>query len=159
MLRRLTRGAMAEMRTLLVELRPSALLDADLGELLRQLGQATAGRAELVVDFEITSVPAPPPDVKVALYRITQEALNNVVKHAQAKHVTLRLQTIAAGLEVCVRDDGRGFNLADIPQGHFGLGNMRERAEAIGATLEIKSHPERGTRLIVTWKNSEESIR
>ncbi len=161
MLRRLTRGAMAEMRTLLVELRPSALLDADLGELLRQLGQATAGRAEVEVDLEIDSeiesAPAPPPPVKVALYRIAQEALNNVVKHAQADHVTMSLRTFAGGLELRVGDNGRGFKLKDIPQGHFGLGNMRERAEAVGAAFAIKSQPSRGTQIIVTWKNSEES--
>jgi nitrate/nitrite-specific signal transduction histidine kinase len=161
-LRRLTRGAVAEMRTLLVELRPSALLDADLGELLRQLGQAASGRAELEVDFEIDSeidaVSAPPPDVKVALYRIAQEALNNVVKHAQADHVTVSLQSTAQGLRLSVRDDGRGFDRAEIPAGHFGLGNMRERAEAVGARLELESEPGQGTWVIVSWRETEGRI-
>jgi signal transduction histidine kinase len=160
MLRRLTRGAMAEMRTLLVELRPSALLEADLGELLLQLGQAVSGRAAIEIDFKteaIEAAPAPLPEVKVALYRIAQEALNNVVKHAQADRATVDLRATAKGLRLSIRDDGYGFDLEEIPQGHFGLGNMRERAEAIGAALEIESQPGRGTQVVVTWRDMEES--
>ncbi len=160
MLSRLTRGAMAEMRTLLVELRPSALIESDLDKLLRQLCQVATGRTDLEVDFrmeaEIESAPPPPPDVKVALYRIAQEALNNVVKHAQASRAEVSLRMAATGFRLRVWDNGCGFDLEDVPQGRLGLGNMRERAEAIGAALEIESHPGRGTQIVVSWRNGEE---
>lgn len=160
MLSRLTRGAMAEMRTLLVELRPSALIESDLDKLLHQLCQVATGRTEVEVDFrmeaEIESAPPPPPEVKVALYRIAQEALNNVVKHAQASHAEVSLRMIATGVRLRVWDNGCGFDLEDVPQGRLGLGNMRERAEAIGAALEIKSHPGQGTQIVVSWRNGEE---
>jgi len=91
-LRQLTRGALAEMRTLLLELRLSALIDAELGDLLRQLAESITGRAQLPVAVEVEGQCALPPTVKVALYRIAQEALNNVTKHAGASRVSVRLR-------------------------------------------------------------------
>ncbi|HEY1297624.1 MAG TPA: GAF domain-containing protein [Chloroflexota bacterium] len=153
-LRRLTRGAMAEMRTLLVELRPDALTDLSLGELFRQLVEATAGRTRLEVSSRVEGpVRRLPPRVHIALYRLAQEALNNIVKHSQAVHASVELTFTDDGVQLRVTDDGCGFvsEGADIPPGHFGLGIMRERAAAIGAQLRIISEPGAGTVVEVTW--------
>ncbi len=158
-LRDLTRGALAEMRALLLELRPSSLAEAELGELLRQLTEAVIARARLPVTLTLTGEPPPlPPDVQVALYRIAQEALNNVTKHANASAVTVALSAEGAALTLLIEDNGRGFDPASIPPDHLGVGIMRERAESIGAALEIDSQPQRGTRLRVQWQaNPEET--
>jgi signal transduction histidine kinase len=154
-LRKLTRGAMAEMRTLLVELRPSTLIKADLAELLCQLGETVAGRTESRVELAISPIPPLPAEVKVALYRIAQEALNNVVKHAHANRVEIGMEAEKGAVTLCVHDDGRGFDMAGIPTGHFGLDNIRERAEGIGAELVMASVPGHGTQITVIWRQDE----
>ena len=87
----MSRGALAEMRTLLLELRPASLLETRLEDLFRQLGEAASGREGIPVDVIIDGDISLPPEVHVAMYRIAQEALNNVVKHARAKNVVIRL--------------------------------------------------------------------
>jgi signal transduction histidine kinase len=153
-LRQLSRGALAEMRTLLLELRPAALVETDLRHLLRQLGEATAGRTGLPVAVEAEEICPLPDDVHVALYRIAQEALNNTVKHARAGRVEICLRCLdgRTGIELSVRDDGRGFDPAEIAPDRLGLGILRERAQAIGAKLEITSQPGEGTRVEVVWR-------
>jgi signal transduction histidine kinase/ligand-binding sensor domain-containing protein len=170
-LRQLSRGAMAEMRALLLELRPSALVEAGLGDLLRQLAEATSGRTGTPVTTTIDCNCTLPPDVHVALYRITQEALNNVMKHAHASRVivSLRCRPAVRGrsstspsasgdtgrcqeVELQVSDDGRGFDPGSVSSEHLGLGIIRERAQAIGAWLEIATKPGRGTKVTVVWK-------
>ena len=151
-LRELTRGALAEMRTLLLELRPSALVEARLGDLLQQLGQSITGRARVPVSVQVEETCHVPVDVKVALYRIAQEALNNVAKHAEASEATVRLDCRPDQIELTVRDDGRGFDPTHTPADHLGLGIMRERAESVGATLTIDGGAERGTQIQVLWK-------
>jgi signal transduction histidine kinase len=108
------------------------------------------------------------PDVHIALYRIAQEALNNAIKHARADKVTVHLRCTSSPsvdpdggqrekLKLVVRDDGRGFNPDEVSPDHLGLGIMRERAEAIGVTLEIESGTGHGpgTQIKVTWKGEE----
>jgi signal transduction histidine kinase/ligand-binding sensor domain-containing protein len=152
--RELTRGALAEMRTLLLELRPSALVDAELGDLLRQLAEATIGRARVPVDVQIEGEYSQmTPDVKVALYRIAQEALNNVAKHSGAGQATVRLRCGAEVVRLCISDDGHGFDVGSIPPDHLGVGIMRERAEAIGATLTIESEIGQGTDVTIVWES------
>jgi PAS domain S-box-containing protein len=150
-LRELTRGALAEMRTLLLELRPAKLLEIDLADLLRQLAEAVAGRARVPVTVQIEGDTDIPADVKVALYRIAQEALNNVAKHAQAHHAQIKLVRDAEFIDLAVADDGCGFVFERIAPQHLGLGIMRERAEDIGATLTVQSQPNQGTRVVVRW--------
>ena len=157
--RELTRGALAEMRALLLELRPSALVEADMGELLRQLAEATTGRARVRVGVKIEGKCVLLPDVKVALYRIAQEALNNVAKHAGAREAMVDLrcspqdvETRDGTVELRVKDDGRGFKSESISPDSLGLGIMRERAEAIGATLIVNSEVGRGTEVVVAWE-------
>jgi signal transduction histidine kinase len=168
-LRQLSRGALAEMRTLLLELRPAALVEADLGDLLRQLGEAVAGRTGATLSIALEGRAQLPPEVHVALYRIAQEALNNVVKHAKARTVDVRLcrspairqrhagRRISAELEVC--DDGMGFDPNSVPTDRLGMGIIRERAEAIAAKLDIETAPGRGTRITVDWSSLPESQR
>jgi signal transduction histidine kinase len=159
-LRELTRGALAEMRTLLLELRPSTLTEVELSELLRQLTEAMIARARLPVTLTIENEPPLlPPDVQVALYRIAQEALNNVTKHAGASAVSVHLRTEDERLTLVIEDNGRGFDPANVPPDHMGVGIMRERAETIGAALEIDSRPGQGTRLQVQWETgSKETV-
>jgi PAS domain S-box-containing protein len=153
-LRELTRGALAEMRTLLLELRPSALVDAELGDLLRQLAESIIGRARVPVALEMEGECDLPAGVKVALYRIAHEALNNVAKHAGASQATVNLRCRPEQVELHVSDDGRGFDPEGIPPESLGLGIMRERAEAIGATLTVESEIGRGTQVVVVWTDT-----
>jgi signal transduction histidine kinase len=167
-LKQLNRGALAEMRTLLIELRPSALIEANFGDLLQQLAEAASGREGLPVDIKVECDCTLPPDVHIALYRITQEALNNVVKHARAgqANVLVTCSHCSAGkfdeekpMEITLRvtDDGKGFRQDQIQHDQLGLGIMRERAEDIGARLDIESEPGGGTRIIVQWQESHQN--
>ncbi|MEJ2211130.1 MAG: GAF domain-containing protein [Anaerolineae bacterium] len=158
-LRQLSRGALAEMRTLLLELRPAALVEANLRDLLRQLGEAASGRAGIPITVDVEDPGPLPQEVHVALYRIAQEALNNVVKHAQAGHVEVLLRCPDDGdgreglqIELAIGDDGRGFEPDKVPPDRLGLGIITERAQAIGAALQIDSRPGEGTRITVVWK-------
>jgi len=153
-LRQLTRGALAEMRTLLMELRPAALIEVDLSDLLRQLGEAFTGRARLPVQLDIEEAIEFPPDVKVGLYRIAQEALNNIFKHARASQVTISLKSVKDGAQLCIVDDGRGFDPSNVSSDHLGLNIMNERCKEIGAHLEIDSHIGTGTKVITFWKTN-----
>ncbi|MFN2284003.1 MAG: histidine kinase, partial [Anaerolineae bacterium] len=155
-LHQLSRSALAEMRTLLLELRPAALVEARLTDLLRQLADATAGREGVPVTVTVEDVPKLPPDVHVTFYRTAQEALNNVVKHSRASQVEINLHCVPrVGVELLVRDDGRGFDPAQAHSDGLGLGIMHERAQAIGALLEIESELGSGTQVRLVW-NAEE---
>lgn len=156
----LNRGALAEMRTLLLELRPAAITESALPDLLRQLTEAVRGRSQLQVSLRVEGAPPAaglPPDTQIALYRIAQEALNNVVKHADATKVIVALAFGAAGVLLSVADDGDGFIIDH--DGHpdsFGLSIMRERALKIGAELQIESAPGAGTRVTVVAPHAEQ---
>ncbi len=150
-LRSLTRGAMAEMRALLAELRPSTLTDTDLADLLQLLGNAFTGRTSIPVTVNIAGESALPADVQVAFYRICQEGLNNIAKHAGANHVAIERRQAADVTELYLRDDGRGFDPIRALPGHYGLGMMRERAEAVGAVLSVTSQAGHGSEIVVRW--------
>lgn len=153
-LRQLTRGALAEMRTLLLELRPATLMEVSMDELLRQLTEAARTRARVPMELTLDGESQLPPDVKVAFYYIAQEALNNVAKHARADQVWVTLERHPDGASLCIRDDGQGFDVNTVTPEHLGLAIMRERTEAIGGKLEIESTPGAGTRVTVTWSDS-----
>jgi len=152
-LRELTRGALAEMRTLLLELRPAALVEASLADLLRQLAESITGRARVPVAFELEGECELEAEVKVALYRIAQEALNNVAKHAGASRATVSLRCEPGQVDLHIRDDGIGFDPGGLAPNSLGLGIMRERAEAIGAELKADSRPGTGTLIEVVWRS------
>jgi PAS domain S-box-containing protein len=152
-LRQLTRGALAEMRTLLVELRPNSLVQIPLPDLLRQLCESLIGRTRLPIHFIASGQGKIPPDVQVAFYRITQEALNNIIKHAKATKVVVTLQ-MGNSIRLVIVDDGCGFDLAKVTANHMGLKIMCERTESIGAHCAIYSQPGEGTQITITWENN-----
>lgn len=154
-LRKLTRGAMAEMRALLAELRPSTLTDAELGDLLHLLGNSFTGRTNIPAILTVNGQGALPAEAQVAVYRVSQEALNNIAKHAKASRVEIILTHAKSSIELSIRDNGRGFKLEQIASGHYGLDMMRERAEAVGAQLSITSEPGQGTHLTLRWQEAE----
>ena len=149
-LRQLTRGAQAEMRTLLLELRPQQLLEIELPELLDQLITAMECRKKMTVAVRLNPVELEPTK-RVALYRIAQEALTNITRHSGATTVTIALGPMPTPgwVELRITDNGRGFDPDKVPPGHLGLSIMRERAEAIGAELAVVAAPGHGTRLAV----------
>ncbi len=154
-LRQLTRGALAEMRTLLLELRPSALIEAELGELFRHLTDAFTSRARVQVEYAIEGDIDLPPDVKIALYRIAQEALNNIAKHAEATQAELTIHCQPEGLSMTISDNGRGFNPSKVSPEHLGMGIMKERADSIAADLNVISRSGEGTQVLVNWSAAE----
>jgi PAS domain S-box-containing protein len=153
-LRQLTRGALAEMRMLLMELRPSALAEVGLVDLLRQLSEAAAGRAGFPVSYSIEGQCTVPLDVQVALYRVAQEALNNVVKHSGASQAEMHLVCEGNSARLAIADNGSGFDMKSVSPKHMGLRIMQERADAVGAALEMVSSEGRGTKITVVWSDA-----
>lgn len=153
-LRHLTRGASAEMRTMLLELRPAALTEKPLGELLRHLTEAVTGRTRVPVRLTVQGDSSLPPQVQIAMYRIAQEALNNVAKHAGASEAAVDLHCLPGQVALSVRDDGTGFDPSDVRPDQLGVGIMRERAESVGAALQVTGKPGHGTQVVVIWQSS-----
>jgi PAS domain S-box-containing protein len=151
----LIRGALAEMRTLLFELRPDALEEASLGRLLHQQADMLTGRTQIPVEVTVQGEAELPPEVKIALYRIAQEAFNNIVKHAGATQVAATLRFLPDKSELALKDNGRGFDPGTVPAECMGLRIMRERAESVGATVDIGSALGHGTKVLVNWTKDE----
>jgi signal transduction histidine kinase len=150
-LRQLTRGALAEMRTLLLELRPATLTQTRLSDLIRQLCEAFIGRSRLPIKLNIEGDGALPPEVQIAFYRIAQESLNNVFKYARASQVDVGLFISSSTVRFEVCDNGVGFDMSTSKPTSLGLRIMHERAEAIGAEFNISSTLGSGTCVEVTW--------
>jgi PAS domain S-box-containing protein len=148
-LRELQREALAEMRALIFELRPGNVEENGLIQALRTHSAALSGRIGLPVVVEGDLADRPPIDVEEGLYRIAQEALHNVVKHAGAKQVKVEVGRAPDGVKLRVVDDGRGFDPAAVPDGHLGLAGMQSRAERLGGTLTVASVRDRGTTIEV----------
>ncbi|MCI0708747.1 MAG: response regulator [Chloroflexi bacterium] len=145
----LTITALSEMRILLLELRPASLTQIGLKQLFEQYLKPIQGRRQFKLVMKIDDIPPLSPDVQIALYRITQEALNNIEKHAQATHVSVKAQAHEDGIILEIVDNGSGFDEAEVQNASLGLGIMRERAENIGASISIQSKPGKGTRILV----------
>lgn len=147
----LTRGALAEMRALIFELRPEALGEEGLVSALRKQAAALSSREQIAIRVEGPEERlALDADMEEHLYRIVVEALHNVVKHARAQTATVVVTAEAGVLEFAVSDDGEGFDTATEHGGHWGLSMMRERAEAIGATISVSSAPGAATTVTVS---------
>jgi signal transduction histidine kinase len=150
-LRQLTRGALSEMRTLLVELRPTALEDTDLTDLIRHQINAFIARSRVEVNYTCNSTHNPPPEVKEMTYRIAQESFNNIAKHAEASCVMVELNSHINRLELIIQDNGCGFEPDSDQLEGLGLGIMAERAHVLGAKLHIDSQIGEGSRIHLLW--------
>ena len=149
----------------MLELRPSALVNTSLGDLLGQLTEAVASRTGLPFELFIEQIPSLPENVHTNFYRIAQEALNNVVKHAQAMQVTVSLRATllsqdlngVPGHEVrlVIQDDGVGYAAGVVRSDHMGISIMRERAAAIHADLSLESQPGYGTQVTLIWRSAQ----
>jgi signal transduction histidine kinase len=148
-IRETTQEALGEMRLLLYELRPPLLEEHGLAAALRARLQTVETRAGLEIAFECRGEERLAPDDEQALFRVALEALNNVLKHAHAHRVQVRLELAADRAVLELADDGVGFAPTQADGGGFGLPGMRERAEALGGTLQIESSPGTGTRVRV----------
>jgi len=130
---------MRSLRDLITELRPAALDDLGLGPAIESLAKRQAAAAGFTVDMDIQFGGGERPrEVEDAIYRIVQEALSNVAKHAGAERATLQVRQLAERVEVTVQDDGRGF-APEGPSEGFGLIGMRERAQLLGGQLSLTS--------------------
>jgi signal transduction histidine kinase len=154
---RLARGALADMRVLLRELRPHALVETDLATLVDQLSEGLSARHGLNAKVETAVRSSLPPDVHLAFYRVAQEAMQNVGKHADARRLTVELTGDNGAIHLAVVDDGVGFDTADETNGTMGLRIMQERADTIGAGLSVTSCPGAGTSVSLTWPQPQPS--
>jgi signal transduction histidine kinase len=150
-LRELAAGALAEMRALIVELRPDALAEEGLVAALARQAAAISAREQLPVTVEGPDDPLPlPAEVAEHCYRVALEALHNTVKHASASHAAVTIAAAGGSVRVSVADDGGGFDPALARPGHLGLRTMAERARAAGGGLEVVTAPGAGTRIQLT---------
>jgi signal transduction histidine kinase len=149
-LRELVVQTLQDVRRLAVELRPTALDDFGLGAALERLTSTFSEQTGTTVEFESRlGDKRLPSDVETVLYRIVQEALTNVVKHAQAEHVSIVLQRKGDGVTAVIEDDGRGFAGNQREDGGLGLVGMKERVELVNGRLKIESAVGAGTTLVV----------
>jgi two-component system sensor histidine kinase UhpB len=144
--------AMSELLQLARQLRPTALDDHGLlpavASHVRRFAAQTGIEADLDADEAEAGAGKLQPDEEIAVYRIAQEALANVARHAGASRVSVGLRTRGSGVELTVRDDGRGFSVeGQASSGGLGLGGMAERARLVGGELTIESRPGAGTEL------------
>jgi signal transduction histidine kinase len=145
----------AQVRSLALDLRPSMLDDLGLVDALRSYSAGFARRSGVDVRFAAEEIGRLDTDVETACYRIAQEALTNVARHAEARRVAVELSRLDDAIELLVVDDGRGF---DVPTAltsaaggrSLGLLNMRERASLVGGWLEVISRPGEGCELRAT---------
>jgi len=151
-LHRLTRGAVAEARNLLFELRPEALADADLSRLVVQISDAFEGKTGIKPTIKFPSDLQIPRDVKITFYWIIHEALSNIAKHAKANVVSIELAVYKKTINLSISDDGQGFVTTATNSTQLGLNIMHERVDAINAKLHIFSKLHQGTVIVVDWQ-------
>ncbi len=149
-LERNTLHALREMRLLLYELRPADLEQGGLISAIELRLNTVERRVGLQMDFQLDDYVGLSPTCEIQLYHIIVEALNNVVKHAAATHLTLQLTQADGVLHLRIVDDGQGFDPAQTVGG-MGLGNIRERVARLDGQLSISSEPGRGTQLEVLY--------
>ena len=152
-LREHIRNTLAEIRKIIFDLRPMALDDLGLAPTIR--GVLDVFREEYGLFTEVAVIGKErrlEPHVEIGIFRVVQEALNNIIKHAQATSAKVRIEFAAAGVTVLVEDDGKGFEMTEgeLPSGHYGIMGMRERMQLLNGKLSIKSAPRRGTRVMIS---------
>lgn len=147
------RGSLDEVRRIARELRPEALDDLGLFNALISLCSRLASQGDLRIERQLEKLPPIPPDLELVIYRVAQESLTNVVRHARASEATLSLTANGRTATLAVADNGRGLP-ADLPAHTAGISGMRERARLVHGKLEIDSTPGAGTtvRLELPWE-------
>ena len=141
-----TQNGLTEARRALHSLRASPLEDLGLALAISEMARSTAARANLQLELEAQNhVENLRPDVEQCIYRVAQEAMANVARHAEAKSLRVSLRYDSKTLTLTIADDGRGFDVATVNDTRYGLKGLRERAEMIGGMLEIDSIPQKGT--------------
>lgn len=151
---RLSRGALAQMRTLLLELRGDALEEVPVSQLLSCAVEAAEARTSTTLRLHIAGDARLPAALHVAIYRITQEALNNVVRHARAAHAWVELHLEPGHVHLLIRDDGCGFDPSVHDPSRLGLTSMRERALEADADFHVVSEVDGGTVVTVDWRGA-----
>lgn len=148
---KLARSSLDEARRSVLDLRAAPLEGRTLRTALAELAQSSTQPGQLRVRFKFGGDERPlPVHIEIGLYRIAQEALANVARHAQARHAVLILAIMPTQVSLVVQDNGQGFDPAQIPEGRFGLIGLNERAKLLGGELHLESLPNRGTRLEVS---------
>lgn len=150
----LLNGAQSEMRLLLLELRPEQLIQGNVAEQLEYLVRSLGAQTKTQTEFSADDGSHLPAAVKVTIFRIAQAALNNIVRHANAQQLTLRLRIDERKVRLDIADDGIGFDLEQVNAG-MGLQTIRERAAEIDAELTIRSAKNAGTHITMLWQISE----
>ena len=152
-LQELAGTALGEMRGLIFQLMPSPASEEGLIPVLRKHfdGLLVQSGLRVVLDLQADDLPLPP-DFQQELFRIIQEALNNIVKHAQVQTASISIEQAESGLTVTISDKGAGFDTADVNRDgfHFGLENIHSRAETLGGRIDIRSAKGEGTDVIIT---------
>jgi signal transduction histidine kinase len=151
-LKRTVEEVLEDLHGLAIDLRPSSLDHVGLVAALRQYAERITERHGLIVDFGALGFDEErlPPEMEITIYRIVQEALVNVVRHAQATHADVVVERRPDRVRVIVEDNGRGFDAATaMYTGRLGLLGMRERAEMLGGRLVIDSAPGAGTTVLM----------
>ena len=151
----MTDELMERLRMLAHDLRPPALETLGLKKTLEGLCRQFAARTNLSISFEGTKIPPVPDETTVTIYRLVQEALTNVAKHAQANSVKVKIGEWNAVVVVSIEDNGQGFSIEELETiktsiDGMGLGGMRERLDFVGGQLEIYSEPGKGTKIIAS---------
>lgn len=144
----IVKDAVAEVRAIINNIRPPALTELGLAEALRNLCRDVALTGDLSIETHLSPPPLPD-NVATYLYRIAQEALQNILKHAKASHAILRLEVNENLLTMFVWDNGRGFDHNRLSSGSNGLTNIRERVQILGGDFEVTTAPAKGTTLAV----------
>jgi two-component system sensor histidine kinase UhpB len=150
----LIQHAGAQLRSLVLELRPTMLESAGLAPTLRWLAKQHEERTGVATQV-VGQLHEVPSDLAIACFRAVQEALTNVSRHARARHVWIEMNQTGSALELAVRDDGVGFDVAEALDrapgcGHLGLLGMKERVQILGGDIEVESQPQRGTRIRIS---------
>jgi len=142
-------AAQAEMRALLLHLRPATLQDKSLREAVYELLEELSQKQALSISWEIEEVLDLPTGIEDHLFRILQEALSNILRHARAKTIFVKLFTLQGQVRLRIVDDGIGFDPEDEKLTSYGLSSMRERVNEVGGALDIYSAPGKGTQIEV----------
>jgi two-component system NarL family sensor kinase len=144
----LTRSNLDAARRSVLDLRAAPLEGRSLGDAVSEMAEEWVDRGNLTLNLSVTGGKFPlPVRVEVGVYRIVQEALTNIVRHAEARNLTLDLTITPEQVALTIEDDGRGFDPAEVPNGHYGIIGMNERIKLLGGEMTLRSTPSDGTQL------------